>query len=591
MSTTEFKFRSHPADFEILYSAIKNFTLEMGITMERTSRSPIFFAAHDFSTAIFDRAGNLVTLSEYLPIHICATPFAIKATLKYFEDDIHPGDIILVNDPYTFDAGNHLPDWTILIPVFYQDKLWFWSVNRAHQMDTGGGQSGAYNPSALDIFAEGVRIPPIKIFEGGKLRRDVFDFVLANVRFPEAQRGDMWSMIGSARIGERRLLSLLDSWGEQTIEEFLVDLYDYTEFLMRDEIARIPDGTYYGEAFSDGVRGVGPVVTIRCNTTVKGSTIVVDLSQSDPMVPQYLNSTIANTYSCVFIALMTSIGRTIKYRSEGCMKPVEIRTKPGTIVHCTYPAPVCMCTLFIGTQITSAVWDSLAKVVPELTPAGWGGPAQFIFSGLDPRRNENYATPDFLANAGGAGAIWSADGWHAGQLPESSGGCICPEIEVCESTYPALWTIWELVTDSAGAGKWRGGAGVESTFILEADEMMLCQGGEHFNTMPNPPIAGGRRPPHHSRQVIIHANDVEEEGGGASYILRRGDTLACYPQGGCGVGDPLDRDIKSVKRDVIDEIVSLESARDIYGVVIDPKTFEVDEVSTQKLRFEKRSQG
>jgi len=584
MSTAEFKFRSHPADFEILYSAIKNFTLEMGITMERTSRSPIFFAAHDFSTAIFDKEGNLVTLSEYIPIHICAAPFAIKAALKYFGDEIHPGDIILTNDPYTLDAGNHLADWTILVPVFYQGKLWFWSVNRAHQMDTGGGQCGAYNPNAQDIFAEGVRIPPIKIFEEGKLRKDVFDFVLANVRFPEAQRGDLWSMIGSARVGERRLLGLMDMWSAPTIKDFLVDLYGYTEFLMRGEISKIPDGTYYGEAFSDGIPGSGPIVAIRCNITVKDSNMVVDLSQSDPMIPYYMNSTIANTYSSVFIALMTSVGRTIQYRSEGVMKPVEIRTKPGTLAHATYPAPVGLCTLYVAQQIIEVVWDSLAKVIPEKTPAGWGGYASFTISGVDPRRNEGYASPDFLSNTDGAGAIWGTDGWHAGANPICAGGLQFPEIEICESTYPALWTKWELTTDSAGAGKWRGGAGSESTFILEADEMTLCHMGDYYRTLPVPAVAGGRKPPHYSRQVFTRADGTKEEGGGRLYILRRDEELACYCQGGCGVGDPLDRDIESIRKDVLNEIVSLESARELYGVVLDPKTLEVDKVSTQKLK-------
>ncbi len=591
MSTTEFKFRSHPADFEILYSAIKNFTLEMGITMEQTSRSPIYFAAHDFSTAIFDKGGRLVALSEYIPIHLCAAPFAIRAALKCFGDEIKPGDIILTNDPYTLDAGNHLADWTILVPVFYQGKLWFWSVNRAHQMDTGGGKSGAYNPDATDIFAEGVRIPPLKIFEEGKLRKDVFDFVLANVRFPKSQRGDLWSMIGSARVGEKRLLGLMDMWSAPTIENFLIDLYGYTEFLMRDEISKIPEGTYHGEAFSDGIPGVGPTVTIRCKTTVKDGTIVVDLSESDPMIPYYMNSTVANTYSSVFIALMTSLGRTIQYRSEGVMKPVEIRTKPGTLAHATYPAPVGLCTLYVAKQIIEAVWDSLAKVAPEKTPAGWGGFAAFAFSGVDPRRGEGYASPDFLANADGAGAIWGTDGWHGGQNPICAGGLFFPEIEICESIYPALWTKWEITTDSGGAGRWRGGGGMESTFILEADEMSLAHIGEHYRTLPGPAIAGGKRPPHYSKQIFTRANGEKEEGGGALYVLKMGEKLACYCQGGCGVGDPLDREVESVRKDVLNDIVSPESAREIYGVALNPKTLEVDKAASKKLRLEKKKQG
>ena len=590
MSTVEFKFRSHPADFEILYSAIKNFTLEMGITMEQTSRSPIYFAAHDFSTAIFDKDGYLVTLSEYIPIHICAAPFAIKAALKTFGEDIHPGDIILTNDPYTLDAGNHLADWSILVPVFYEDKLWFWSVNRAHQSDTGGGQTGAYNPNAHDIFAEGVRIPPLKIFERGKVRRDVFDYVLANVRFQESQRGDLWSMIGSAKVGERRLISLMDMWSAETIRNFLVDLYAYTEFLMREEIKKVPDGTYYGKAHSDGKPGTGQEVTLRCKTTVRRDSMTIDLSDTDPMIDYYINSTVSNTYSSVFIALMTSIGRTIQYRSEGVMKAVEIVTKPGTLAHATYPAPVGLCTLYVAKQLIEVVWDSLAKIVPEKTPAGWGGFAAFTISGIDPRRKEGYATPDFLANTDGAGAIWGTDGWHAGSNPICAGGLTFPEIEICESVYPALWTKWELTPDSGGPGKWRGGCGMESTFVLEADTMDLCQTGEHFKTLPSPAVAGGYPPPNYNKQIFYRKDGTVEESKGLYYVLNRGDKLACFCQGGCGVGNPLDRNVEAVIEDVKNGIVSLRQAEAIYGVVIKAETSEVDIVATETLRAKKKSQ-
>lgn len=591
MSTAEFKFQSHPADFEILYSALKNFTLEMGITMERTSRSPIYFAAHDFSTAIFDRDGYLVTLSEYIPIHICAASFAVKAALKTFGADIHPGDIILTNDPYTLDAGNHLADWSILVPVFYEDKLWFWSVNRAHQSDTGGGQAGAYNPNAQDIFAEGVRIPPLKIFEAGKIRQDVFDYVLANVRFPESQRGDLWSMIGSAKVGERRLVGLMDMWKAETIAKFLTDLYAYTEFLMREEIKKVPDGTYYGETYSDGKPGVGQPVALRCRTIVQGDSISIDLSDTDPMIDYYINSTVANTYSSVFIGLMTSIGRTIQYRSEGVMKAVEIITKPGTLAHAIYPAPVGLCTLYVAKQLIEVVWDSLAAVVPEKTPAGWGGFAGFTISGIDPRRNEAYATPDFLANTDGAGAIWGTDGWHAGSSPISAGGITFPEIEICESIYPALWTKWELIPDTGGPGKWRGGCGMESTFVLEADAMYLCQEGEHFRTLPSPAVAGGCPPADYSKQIFYRENGTVQEGAGLYYVLNRGDKLRCLCQGGCGVGDPLERDVLSVDEDVRNELVSVDRAARDYGVVIDSNSSKVDQASTLELRERRGVEG
>lgn len=584
----EFKFKTHPADFEIMYSAIKNFTLEMGVTMERTSRSPIYFAAHDFSTALFDRSGKLVSLSEYIPIHLCAASFAIRAALQILGDKIYSGDVILTNDPYTLDAGNHLADWTIMVPVFYQKKFLFWSVNRAHQMDTGGGIPGGYNPNASDILAEGMRIPPVKIYERGKPRRDILDLLLANVRFPESQRGDLQSMIGSAKVGERRLKGLVGVWGVEKVENFIYDLNAYTEFLMRGEIDRIPDGTYTGETWSDGLPGIGPAVAIRCKTTVKGDHMVIDLSDTDPMICYYINSTVPNTYSAVFMALLTSIGRTIQYRSEGIMKAVEIKTKPGTLAHSSHMYPVGLCTLFVAKQIIEAVWDSLSKVVPEKTPAGWGGFAAIAFSGVDPRKNEGYASPDFLAVTSGAGAIWGTDGWHGNHSPISSGGLSYPEIEICESKYPALWEKWEISTDSGGVGKWRGGGGMESEFVLEADRMQLAHQGDHFRTLPGPAVNNGKKPPHYCRRVIIHANGKEEDASDSFYILKYGEKLASYCQGGCGVGDPLEREIESVRQDALNNYISLKSAKADYGVVIDPKIFTVDEVETSILRESKR---
>lgn len=585
MSQPAFKFRSHPVDFEVLSSAMRTITLEMGITMERTSRAPIYFAAHDFSTAVFDGEGNLAALTEYIPIHICAAPFAIRAVRQYFGEDIRPGDLMLLNDPYTLDGGNHLADWTIAIPVFYNGELVFWSVNRAHQEDIGGGAPGAYNPAAMDCFAEGIRIPPLKIFEEGKLRRDVFDFVLANVRFPGSQRGDLWSMIGSARVGERRLLELISRYGLDKVRNFLADLYEYTEALMRDEIARVPDGTYYGECSSDYGAG-GQPVTIRCRTTIKGNDMTVDLTESDGMVPGIYNSTIANTYSSVFIGVMTSVGRTIKYRSEGCMKPVQILTKPGSICHATFPAPHGHCTNFVAKQIIEAVWDSLAKAVPDRTPAGWGAINCFVFAGFDPRRNEGFASPDFLSCAAGSGAIGETDGWHTGAPQICSGGLLYSEVEVCELTYPLFWKKWELETDSAGPGKWRGGTGVKSTFAIEAPQVLLFQLGDHFKTQPSPCIGGSKLPPY-NRQLVVHADGRAEEGGESkTYFAGQGDEVTCWSQGGCGVGNPLERDTDLVGEDVLDGFVSVERAREDYGVVIDPRTLEVDREATTRLRKE-----
>ncbi len=590
MSDAKLKFRTHPVDFEVINSRMQTVTREMGITMERTSRSPIFFAAHDFSTAIFDKDGNQVALSEYLPVLLWASPFAIRAVLKYFGDDIHPGDLILFNDPYTLDGGNHLADWTITLPVFYKGEIAFWCVSKAHQKDIGGGMVGGYNPTAIDVLAEGMRIPPVKIYERGKLRKDVFDLIMANVRYLDDQRGDVSAMIGSAKIGERRLLEILDRYGLEVIKNFVLDLFEYTEALMRDEISNIPDGTYYGESISNESPSGQPAF-IRCRLTVKGSELIIDLTESDGTVPGYINSTLANTYSCVFLALMTSVGKTIKYRAEGLMKPIRIMTKPGTICHCTYPAANGNCTNFVAKQIIEAVWDSLAKAIPEQVSAGWGVINGFNISVFDPRRNRWHSAPDWLAGGGGTGAMWGTDGWHAGAPQICSGTMLWPEVEVCELTEPLFRKKWELVTDSGGPGRWRGGTGTESIFVNEGGAGYLNQAAGHCRSQPGPVIQGGKPPPFNMRWIKPEKGTMYEASEEKTFPLARGDTIVCIGQGGCGVGDPLDRDVEEVKQDVINEFVSIKSAREDYGVVIDPQTFEVDEEQTRKLRSKMKAKS
>ncbi len=583
----KFVFKIHPIDFEVMRNTLSAITSEMGITMERTSRSPLYHSGRDFITTIFDRDGGLVALASYVPVLTLSTAFAVKATLKYFGDEIYPGDLFLVNDPYAFDAGNHLSDWAMLLPVFYKDEFIFWSVNKAHQIDTGGGAPGGYNPDARDIFAEGIKIPPVKFYEKGKLRRDVFDLILGNVRYPEIQRGDLWSMIGSVRIGERRLTGLVERYGIKTTKDFIADLYGYSEALMREEIAKIPDGTYYGEASQDGL-SPGSILTIRCKTTVKGSDLTIDLSESDEQVQGYYNSPIGNTYSSVITALTTSIAKTIVHRCEGCFKPVRIITKPGTVCHCLPPVPTGSCTNFPAKPIINAVWDSLAKVIPEQVPAGAGVLPTFSITGTDPRRGEPYANLDMLSGAVGSGAIFGTDGWHGVGMEPGGGGLRRPQIEVVELAYPLLWRKWQLLTDTGGAGKWRGGTGVEETFINEGGPGLLAEVGNGFITSPGPAIKGGRCGPLNKRYIIRQDGSEVDASRRGLFEMEPADTIVYRSSGGCGVGDPLERDVEKVREDVINEFVSIESARDDYGVIIAPKTFTVDYEATKKLREGKR---
>jgi N-methylhydantoinase B len=585
-----FKTRINPLDFEVIHCGIRTITEQMTAVMERTARSPEHFAGRDYSMGIFDGKGNTVCLYEGNPIHLWGVPYACRATIDFFGDDLHPGDAIWANDPYTGSCGSHLQDANMLSPVFYNDKLIFWAANRAHQVDIGGAAAGGYNPSATEIYAEGVRYPPLKVGENYEIRKDTFNLVMANMRFAYKQRGDLLAMIGANRMGERGLVKFIERYGLDTIETFLEDLYDYTERLLRIEIEKLPDGTYYGEAKGEGGPRC-PTYTVRTKITIKGSDMIVDFSESDPQVPVYINSPLCNTVTCTWIALMTSIGKKMKYRSEGITRPVKVITKPGTIVDPTAPAPVSTCTNFCAKQIIECIWSIFAKIVPEITPAGWGTIPFEVLAGVDPRHNNApYGSVDFLTCGGGTGAIWGTDGWATGTPQITSGALHYPDVEVYEEVLPNRWDVWEMEPDSGGPGRWRGGLCMRTEITNVGGDGWVHTGGQGFriDTLPVPCIGGGKPPKPAKRWIVEPDGKVTDANDLLSYPWRYGAHMTVFPQGGCGVGDPFERDIEAVKKDVIEEKVSIEAAKREYGVVIEPNTFEVNKSETERLRSPSR---
>lgn len=588
---TAYQLKTPPADFSVLVSAIYTIAREMGKNMERTARAPIYFSAHDFAPTIVTMDFELLALAEYIPVLIGTTPFSVRAVKTQFGDDVHEGDVFLVNDPYTLDAGNQMADWCVVYPVFWGGKQVLWIANKAHQQDTGGGVPGGYNPGAIDIYGEGLRIPPVRIFERGVERKDVFNLIMTNVRIPGAQRGDLLSMIGAARVGERRLRALYDSYGESVMDRFIEDLLEYGDFMMREEIRRVPDGTYHSEI--TGREGSSPIV---CDLIVAGDALTVDLSKSGPMVREYVNSPIANTTSSVYMALMTSLGKKIAIRCGGSYRPVKIITEPGTITHAVHPFTHGNCTNFIAKQIIEAVWDALAQAVPQEVPAGWGSINYWVFSGFDVRRGEGYGAPDFLACSSGAGAIWGTDGWPTNGPTICSGTLYYPEIEVVEGIYPIVWEQWEWATDSGAPGRWRGGSGVHNVWVADSDPqpIFMAYAAEPFDYRVAPAIEGGHLPrPNSKRLRLADGTEQTDEDCRRTmlYQLHNGDKAIDYTQGGAGVGNPLDREAEAVWKDVRDELVSVASARADYGVVVDPVTMQLDAAGTERLRAERRAAG
>ena len=565
---------------EVVRCGLVTIANEMCETMIRTATTPTFSESHDFSTAIFDGRGRIVALADALPIHMGASKFSVLAALDTFGDDLHPGDLIVVNDPY--HGGSHLPDWTMLTPVFWEGQLVFFPVTRAHQGDTGGAVPGGYNPGATDIWQEGLRLPPIKIADRGVLRRDLIKMLQINNREPTFL-GDLHAMMGSVRVAERRLTEMLRRYGPATLHTCMDAIIAYAERRFRAEIRAWPDGTYVGEAYLEhDCQGVEDI-TVRATVTVAGDTLRIDFTGSDPQTPGFINSSVPNSYSYVFLTLSSMIDDSIP-RNDGLLNPVTIVLPEGTVVNPRPPAPCTACTLHAGGEVGEAVAMALAQAIPTkayVQNVKLGMPV--VTYGTNPRTGEFYVDQNTAMSAGWCNAAYGTDGW--GSLPAFFGGMTQATGELHDMHYPVQTLGREYLTDSGGAGQWRGGLGTAVGFRTLAP--MFAHTYVIGTRYPMRGVCGGHDGAP-NRLVLRVGTETERlvETTAFEEPLSAGHIVRADLGGGGGWGDPLARDVAAVLEDVLDEYVSLDAARHSYGVVIDAASMTVDAGATGALRAE-----
>src|SRR5689334_13912167 len=526
---------------------------EMGEAMLRTSYSQILNSSRDFSTAICDLYGRLIAQAEHVPIHVGALPFAARAMTEFFGDDIHQGDVFLLNDPY--HGGNHLPDLTAFVPVFEGDRPRFWSINRAHQSDIGGATHGAYNAAATDIWQEGIRITPLRLYDRGEVRRDLLEMIATNVRHPRDFRGDLAAMIGSAHVGERRFLALAAEFGWATTHAAIEAVLDGAERQTRAVIAEWQDGVYRGEALLDDDGHGNENSYIRATVTKTGSDLVIDLSDSHPEVASFINSSYPNMYSSVVVALSYLIDPHTP-KNDGTFRPVTVIAKEGTVVWAKPGAPVTLATNHCGQEIIEAIIKALAPSCPDRAMAGWGRRFRIAIQGQDPRRNRPFIWHFFQARPGG-GASSAGDGWPGGGEWQAAGGIKFGSLEVTEVRFPLFFKTHEFRPDSGGAGQYRGGPGGIVEMIVETAEPALgntAGGGVRHGACG---VLGGEDGLPHRYTLYSGNNEprairTKETG----LTIRPGDRLVLESGGGGGWGDPAQRDPAAVARDVEEGFVT-----------------------------------
>jgi len=444
-----------PITVSVVQHRLEAIVQEMGEAMLRTAYSQILNSSRDFSTAVFDGEGRLAAQAEHVPIHVGALPWAVAAIRDFFTDRVRPGDLFLLNDPY--HGGNHLPDLTVLLPVFVDGRPVFWSINRAHQHDIGGATHGTYNPGATEIWQEGIRITPLKLYDAGELREDVLTMLATNVRHPRDFRGDLRAMIGSARVGERRLLRLVEEYGLASVTAAVGEILDGAERQARDCIRTWKDGVFRGEALLDDDGHGETDIAIRATVTKRGDSLTVDLSESHRQVTGFINSSWPNTMSSVHMALAYLLDpRTPK--NAGTFRPVTVRARPGTIVRPDPPAPVTLCTNHCAQDIAEAMLKALSRSCPDRVMAGWSKRFRIALQGVNPRTGRPFIWHLFHARGGG-GASAAGDGWPTAGEGQAAGGIKFGSIEVTETRFPLFFARHEFRPDSGGDGRFRGGLG------------------------------------------------------------------------------------------------------------------------------------
>lgn len=577
-----------PITLAVVSGSLSSTVTYMTEIIRSTARSATIAIGHDFSATLFtviDGVPVMVWQGEDQPVHLGVLIHKMKIAAEYFGDDIAPGDIMCHNDPPS--GGNHLPDVSVYRPIFYAGKLFAWAAVTAHMPETGGPVAGGFNPDAETLFAEGIRIPHVKLFDAGKMRKDVWNFILTNVRTAEATDADMGALVSALNVAELRLTELCDKFGLETLHHCMRRVIDRAEEIAREEIRAIPDGTYLGSDIMEASTKSGDDIRVDCSLRVEGDEVFVALS-APPQTLNSLNSYKSNTISAVYWAFLTALRPGIPV-NEGLYASLHIDIGPeGSILNPAGPVASYACTGATFAVVFSAVCDALSLAVPHRACGAWCYQNTVTFTGVDPRDGQPFAYMSHLMSKGGGGAYHGRDGGHLWGLPAAGGANMTGEIELLEFRLPIRVLRHELLPDSGCPGKWRGGCGADLEIEIRCPECIVTRTGSGVRHAPASRLGGGFR--HHDsgrvHKVWVRqgTGDKEEMPLHSLLRLKEGDHVFGKVTGGGGVGPAWQRDERLVAADVRTGLVSLERAEVEYGVVFCADGVSTDSQRTRSLR-------
>ena len=570
-----------PVLLEIVKNAMGTAAEEMGLAVVRSGYSTIIKESGDASSAIFDREGRVVAQSQGTPLmHLSSLRPTLRSMIEDFPlDTMQDGDIYVSNDPYR--GGIHSNDVVVCKPVFHKDRIVAFTGALIHVADIGGVSAGGLPATATEMFHEGLMLPPMKLFEAGKPNDSLMRIIPANSRTPEKVMGDLRALIAACNVGAARILTLGEKYGHDELHSITDELMAYSETRTRQEIAKIPAGTYEGSFLidDDGVTDKPEGYTVRVKMRVEGSSFQADFTGTSPQARGPINAATSQVTSGILFAVRSQIDPTIPM-NEGCYRPLDIILPPGTLVNPLPPAPfnARMATVMASIE---AMLRGLSQAYPERAVAASSNVHVYTMNGIEPS-GRVWIYMD--ANQGGTGARSTKDGLDVEGALIFGGGGGGTSVEAYEQEYPVLFQRHQLWQDSGGAGKFRGGLGLRREVKILDSGQVTARATDRCR-FPPPGLFDGATG--HGGGWVINMDQQDEKVLApkvSGVPLKAGDTLTMLTSGGGGFGPSWQRDLDAVLRDVEDGIVSIESARRDYGVVIDQATLAIDHDETKRIR-------
>jgi len=555
---------------EVIKSALIYAAEEMGIALKKSAYSPNIKERMDHSCALFNHRRELIAQAEHIPVHLGSMALAVRVGLETYQGRLEPGDMLLLNDPYI--SGTHLPDLTVIAPVFSGDEVVAYAANKAHHTDVGGKAPGSLAADATDLYQEGLIIPPVKLVRHGIIDPDLQALIRSNVRTPEIQMGDVRAQIAANITGARRITELVEQHSIDVLHEAMDRTMDHSEQRMREEISAMPDGVYSAVDYMEDILPGGGDIEISVTVTKRGDEMAFDYAGTSDQVDRPVNAPLGVTVAGIYYTLISVTDPSIPV-NDGCFRPITLRIPLGSMMNPIRPAPVAGGNVETSQRNVDVLMKVFSRILPKKVPAaGLGTMNNITIGGTLPDGQPWTFYETIGGGSGGRPEGDGVDGVHVNMTNTMN-----TPIEALEAYLPLSFIAYQLRTDSGGPGEHRGGCGIERAWKLTSDKATLSIMAER-NKIPPWGLQGGKPGGLGVYKLRKTSGETEVLPSKCTVEMRRGDELIIMTPGGGGFGNPLKRPVDRVLADVANGLVSHASAEANYGVVVDSKTLRVKEL-------------